>query len=471
MLSSLQKKLLAGGLVALALFLCFWRLGSVPVAEWDEARYGANAVEMARTHDYVNYHYNGALDLWNAKPPLQVWMIVLSSKIFGANEFSLRFPSAMGILIAAFFLFLIGRDLGGFRLGLLFAATGLLTRAWIGYHVGRSGDMDGLFVAGLAISDFFIRRALRAEGPTWNWLGTSLGLAVAFFAKGFAILLVVPGLAILFFKARGWKKQLFSKQLWSAKLLMLTFIGTWFGLVAAFGEHDSTQKYHGGNSIAVMIIYDVFIRFTGGLGGEESRDPSLILAFLDTRFGALYYGLILLAVIYFIAKKRGQIQETTTRLFSSLQLRRESLHYSLIMGGSFLLILTVSQSKLNWYIAPLAIWVPGVLWNLVDQLQVSGPRLRATAWSLAGLALLMNTGHIVRSIVASSKPTPIQEFVHAHKQELEQAETVTFARALRQDEYLYLLWSTPGKILEKGGERTFPESYRLTCEARACVVE
>jgi 4-amino-4-deoxy-L-arabinose transferase-like glycosyltransferase len=455
--------------VAAALFFCFWRLGSSPVAEWDEARYGANAVEMVRTGDYVNYHYNGALDLWNAKPPLQVWGIVLSSKVFGAGEFSMRFPSAVGILVTLLFLFLIGRDLGGFRLGLLFVWTALLTRALVGYHVGRSGDMDALFIMGLAISDFCLRRVFRDAKRPWYWLGVGLGLAVSFYAKGFALLLVMPGYAILFFK-NSWLTYLKSKQFWLGVLTLVGFIGIWFTLVKLYGETDPSKQYEGSNSVAVMIVYDVFVRFTGGLGGVESRDPRILLEFLDTRFGAVYYWLIALGITYGVLRKRGKLNFAQTSLFKTITLRKQEVFYSLVMTLTFLAILGYSKSKLNWYVGPMALWLPCLIWYIVDTFAVSGERLKKVAFATIGLALMINMVHVVRSILAASVPSPIQQLVAEQRDVLKNATILEFPRTLRQDEYLYLLWSTNAKIHEIGGAREFPQAYDLKCEGTACVL-
>ena len=61
---------------------------NVPVHEWDESRNGINAIEMLGNGDWLNLHYAGKVDTWNAKPPLLIWCIALSFKIFGINDSS-----------------------------------------------------------------------------------------------------------------------------------------------------------------------------------------------------------------------------------------------------------------------------------------------------------------------------------------------------------------------------------------------
>lgn len=474
MSSSSQKFFLILATIAVALFLCFWKLGSVPVAEWDEARYGANAVEMQRTGDFINYHYNGKYDFWNAKPPLQVWGIVLSSKVFGANEFSMRFPSAIGALVAFVFLFLIGRDLGGFRLGLLFVWGAMLTRAIVGYHVSRSGDMDALFVAGLAASDFFLRRALAAKKQTWNWIGLALGLILAFFAKGFAIFLVFPGYAILLLWG-AWKQIFTSKKFWAGIGVLVMGIGLWLAVLAKYGAKDPEKQYNGDNAVAVMIVYDVFTRFSTGLDVKDGRNPKLILEFLDTRFGAFYYWTILAGIAVAISRRK-KVLAAKTLFFKNISTRDDAWRYSWVMALSLLIILGISQNKLNWYVAPLALWLPCIMIYFADRISDISVKAKKIAIGTLALVFAVNFAHVVRSIIAADQaPSPIRDFVRDHKEDLQKVALLNVGRGLRQDEYLYLLWAVGGKIQSgtdpQSQDPLFPETYALQCAGENCELK
>jgi hypothetical protein len=85
--------------VVLSLVLIFWKLGQHPLSEWDESRRGMNALGMMVHRDYINNYYGDYYDTWSAKPPLMVWSIVASYKIWGFNEFALRFPAALYTLL------------------------------------------------------------------------------------------------------------------------------------------------------------------------------------------------------------------------------------------------------------------------------------------------------------------------------------------------------------------------------------
>src|SRR4030042_6770053 len=73
------------------LFIPF--LGGVNLFDWDEINFAESAREMIVSGDYLTVQIN-YLPFWE-KPPLFIWMQVLSMKLFGINEFAARFPNAI----------------------------------------------------------------------------------------------------------------------------------------------------------------------------------------------------------------------------------------------------------------------------------------------------------------------------------------------------------------------------------------
>ncbi|MCM8778820.1 MAG: glycosyltransferase family 39 protein [Candidatus Omnitrophica bacterium] len=90
-------------------FLFFYKLGNLPLLDPDEPRYAEVAREMAETKDLLIPHFNYEIRL--KKPPLFYWLIFISFKIFGINEFSARFPSALSALGGVILTYLIGANL------------------------------------------------------------------------------------------------------------------------------------------------------------------------------------------------------------------------------------------------------------------------------------------------------------------------------------------------------------------------
>lgn len=169
----------------LALFMSFWMLGSEPLHEWDESRNGVNAIEMIQNQDYINLYYGGQPDTWNAKPPLMIWMIVGSYKVFGTNEFALRFPSALATFFSFLILFAIIRLYGSEWLALLTCLILMSVNGLIGSHVGRTGDFDALFILFLLSTIYFALKYIDFNNPNAVFYsGISMGLA--FYTKGLA---------------------------------------------------------------------------------------------------------------------------------------------------------------------------------------------------------------------------------------------------------------------------------------------
>jgi len=95
---SKSKLIILIGVVFLAAFLRFYQLGvNPPSLSWDEAALGYNAYSIGETgrdefERFLPYDYFASFG--DYKPPLYVYAAVLPVKIFGLNEFAVRFPSA-----------------------------------------------------------------------------------------------------------------------------------------------------------------------------------------------------------------------------------------------------------------------------------------------------------------------------------------------------------------------------------------
>src|SRR5690606_16075066 len=121
------------------LFLPF--LGQVHLFDWDEINFAESAREMIATGDYLRVHINYE-PFWE-KPPLFIWLQVLSMKWLGINEYAARFPNALVGIITLAILFYIGKRVVNRRMAswwvLLYAAT------WLPHFYFKSGIIDPLF--------------------------------------------------------------------------------------------------------------------------------------------------------------------------------------------------------------------------------------------------------------------------------------------------------------------------------------
>jgi 4-amino-4-deoxy-L-arabinose transferase-like glycosyltransferase len=74
------------------------------------------AREMVVTGDYVTLHVNGIRYL--EKPPLPYWLVAISYKVWGVNEFSTRLPMVLSVMLLGVLTFCWGRRAFGERTGI-----------------------------------------------------------------------------------------------------------------------------------------------------------------------------------------------------------------------------------------------------------------------------------------------------------------------------------------------------------------
>lgn len=166
--------LLALGMVC---FLPF--LGQAPLFDWDEVNFAESAREMLLSGNYTRVQVNFQ-PFWE-KPPLFIWMQVLSMKLFGVNEYAARFPNALFGIVNLLLLFELGRRLRSDRFGFLWA-LGMLG-AFLPHVYFKSGIIDPVFNTFIFLGIWNLYKASRAYGqPDARkhalFAGLHIGLAI-----------------------------------------------------------------------------------------------------------------------------------------------------------------------------------------------------------------------------------------------------------------------------------------------------
>ncbi len=121
------------------LFLPF--LGNVPLFDWDEINFAEIAREMIVTKDYLNVQIDYQ-PFWE-KPPLFIWMQVLSMKLFGINEFAARFPNAICGIVTLLVLYSIGKKLFNKKMGIIWVLV--YAGSILPFFYFKSGIIDPWF--------------------------------------------------------------------------------------------------------------------------------------------------------------------------------------------------------------------------------------------------------------------------------------------------------------------------------------
>lgn len=177
-------------------FTFFQHLDSFHIRNWDESMFAVNAYEMSNNHNYIVPFYKNVPDMWNSKPPLQLWFQVAFIKLIGYNELAIRLPSALATSGSAILLFFFLKKRTSIILALSVFFVFISSGGISSFHAGRTGDADAL------LSFFMLCYCL----AFYKWLFENnekslfyffIFLTLAFLTKSLASLLFLPAVFIL----------------------------------------------------------------------------------------------------------------------------------------------------------------------------------------------------------------------------------------------------------------------------------
>jgi 4-amino-4-deoxy-L-arabinose transferase-like glycosyltransferase len=191
-------------LVLLALAILAVRvatLGSYPLMDTSEARYGEIARVMLATGNFVTPQEIPGLPFW-AKPPLYAWLSAGSMYVLGVNEFALRLPSflcgaAVLALTSAWAARLVRGEDPAIRLRAGAISLALLAGSF-GFFVAAGAVMTDPTLALCTTAMLLCFHVAGVEGRpcTWARYGFFIAGGLAMLAKGPVIALYV-GLPVL----------------------------------------------------------------------------------------------------------------------------------------------------------------------------------------------------------------------------------------------------------------------------------
>ncbi len=230
-------------LVSLLVFLPF--NGLVHLFDWDEINFAESAREMIVSGNYHTVSIN-FIPFWE-KPPLFIWMQVLSMKIFGINEFAARFPNAVCGMLSLLLLFEIGRKLLNPKFGLIWAlAFGASVLPFLYFKSGIIDPWFNLFIFAslfFAFSHFLPKEPDRKNRGNLILSAALLGLAVL--TKG-PVAILLFGLTFLIYLISEQKLKLVK---WRDILIFCLILGLTGGAYHLYQIAIGNRK----------LVYDFFI--------------------------------------------------------------------------------------------------------------------------------------------------------------------------------------------------------------------
>ncbi len=227
------------------------------------------AREMVVTGDYVTLHVNGVRYL--EKPPLPYWLVAISYKVLGVNEFSTRLPMVLSVLLLGLLAVCWGRRAFGERTG-IYAGLFVYTCAGV-YLFTRVLIPDVLLSLLIAAALYFFLTALEPEAEAWRWYAGYALMAVGVLTKGLIALVFPGGAAFLFLLVTGEWRRWREFRLISGLALFLAIAAPWHILAGL--RNPGTAEHHG--FFWFYFVNEQFLRF---LGKRYPRDYSKLPATL-----------------------------------------------------------------------------------------------------------------------------------------------------------------------------------------------
>jgi 4-amino-4-deoxy-L-arabinose transferase-like glycosyltransferase len=217
-------------IICLIAFPLFYKLGSKPIRLWDESRLAVNAWEMYHNNHWIVTHFGGKPEMWNTKPPLMIWAQVVSMKVFGMNEFALRFPSALAALITCIVLIsLLAKYFGKPALAIISVFILITSEGYSGHHVTRTGDYDSLLILFMTLYCLYFYLYLETN-KIKNLYLAFLFIALSVLTKSVAGILFLPALFIYVLVRKQLLPLLTNKHFYFGTAALIGLIASYYVL-------------------------------------------------------------------------------------------------------------------------------------------------------------------------------------------------------------------------------------------------
>ncbi|WP_051914236.1 glycosyltransferase family 39 protein [Thermorudis peleae] len=309
-------------LLAATAVLYLWGLGA---SGWANAYY--SAAVMAATKSWKAFFF-GSFDPSNFitvdKPPLALWVMDLSARLFGVSSWSILVPEALEGVAAVGLLTAAVRRWFGPVAGLLAGAMLALTP--VAVLMFRFNNPDALLTLLLVAAAYATMRGLEDGRTRWIVLAAVL-IGLGFLTKMLQAFLVVPGIALAYLIAAPRPFWTRIRQLALAAVAGLVAGGWWVAIVELVPA--SWRPYIGGsqnNDLLNLIFgYNGFGRLTGqeagsvvgrGQPGPGAWGPTGITRLFNQEMGgqiswllpAALLGLVVLAVVSWRAPRTDRVR-------------------------------------------------------------------------------------------------------------------------------------------------------------------
>jgi 4-amino-4-deoxy-L-arabinose transferase-like glycosyltransferase len=279
-------------ITGLALILRFWSFGNVPSDPFYDAAVRSMGLSW---HNFLLGAFDPRAALSIDKPPIDLWLEVLATKLFVFSSASVRLPEAIAGTIAVPLLYGLVRRGYGLAAGLGAAAALAVLPAAV--MTGRSDTMDTLCATVLIGAMYAVVSLPPARGVL-----VAAGLAgLAFEIKLFQALVVLPALVVL-----AWRVLDDPRRSLHRAGLMFVVVATAWPVAASLVPGPWPLGSTDGEVWNVILVYNGLDRLGAATGPTAPIGPSPWRLFTASYFDLIgFYLLVVLSLA--LAAARGRL--------------------------------------------------------------------------------------------------------------------------------------------------------------------
>ncbi|GEM_PF-6103643 len=193
-----QSKQIVFFIILISGLLFFYRLGNTALTNWDEAWFGSVAQDMVKSGNLLAGKWNGQTFFY--EPPLLVWLLSLSIRVFGESEFWLRSVSATAGIFTVVGCYFLAFQITKSKLAGVLASLVILSDIEILFR-SRQINVEILLTVLLLWSMIFVVKAYEEKSLRWI-VSSAVCLGLAFLTKRASPVLAMPAIAYLLLKTK-----------------------------------------------------------------------------------------------------------------------------------------------------------------------------------------------------------------------------------------------------------------------------
>ena len=282
-------------ITAVAAALRFAQLESVSANEFYDA---AVRSMSASWHNFFFGAFDPAGILSIDKPPLDLWLEVVSVKLLGFNQFALKLPEALGGTLAVPLLYDTVRRVAGRPAGL--AAAAALAVLPESVLTSRSDTMDSLMML-LVIAALWltVRACTSAASDRRAIVLAGVAFGLAFNVKLLEALIAVPAVVVLYLLAGGGERRRRLQDLLAGGAAMVG-VGLAWAIPASLapGTHPWPVGSTDGTVWNAMFVFNGFGKVAGATQSTKPGGPGPFRLLVSTGWHYdVLFGCVLVAAV------------------------------------------------------------------------------------------------------------------------------------------------------------------------------